>query len=138
MRGIARKFFICHPGNQIPDWFTYRGEGASMHFKVHVDDDQILKGFTVCIAYSIRVLELSLYTSITSFINHTKNTIFTNRSDISGASLIHRGYHMWVGNALTNNFEDSDEAKLVVDLGAETIVKRLGICLGYEGVVDGK
>lgn len=45
---------------------------------------------------------------------------------------------MWVGNVLTNNFEDGDEAEVVVDSGVETTIKRLGICLGYEGVVDGK
>jgi hypothetical protein len=137
MRGIGRTFFICLPSNQIPDWFTYQGEGASMHFKVHTDDDQILKGFAVCVVYSIQVLVLSPYRGITSFINYTKNTIFTVPAETSGGTF-HRGDHMWVGNVLTNNFEDGDEAEIVVDSGVETTVKRLGICLGYEGDVDGK
>ncbi|XP_062177036.1 disease resistance protein RUN1-like [Alnus glutinosa] len=114
-----------------------QGEGASMRFEIHTVADQILKGFVVCVVYSTHVRVFSPYRGTSSYINHTKNTIFTFPSEITGGT-IPCGDHLFVGNVLTNNFEDGDEAELVVDLGVETIVKRLGICLGYEGVVDGK
>jgi hypothetical protein len=134
MHGMG--FFIC-PSSQIPDWFTYQGEGASMRFKVHIVDNQILKGFVICIVYSIHAVVLPPYKSSASIINHTKNTIFTLSSK-AGGTTIHRGDNMWVINVLTNNFEDGDEAELVFNLEATIIVKRLGIRLRYEGVVDGK
>jgi hypothetical protein len=136
MRGIGRTFFICLPGNQIPDWFTYQGEGPSVRFEVHTVD-QILKGFAVCVVYKLLVPVLSSYRGITSFINHTKNTILTIPSDTTGGT-VHRGDHLWVGNVVTNDFEDGDEVEVVVDLGVEITVKKIGICLGYGGVVDGK
>lgn len=58
MRGIGSMYGIFLPGNQIPDWFTYRGEGPSIRFEVR-NVVMILKGFALCVVYSSRALVLS-------------------------------------------------------------------------------
>jgi hypothetical protein len=79
MLGTYNAFGIFLPGNQIPDWFTHKGEGPSICFEVRIVD-QMLKGFGVCVVYSSRVLVLGSYRGRMSIINHTKNNILAYQS----------------------------------------------------------
>jgi hypothetical protein len=126
---------IVFAGNQIPDWFTYQCEGPSVHFEVPIVDS-ILKEFGVCVFTSLHVSVLSSYRISMSFINHTKNTILTILAKASGGPFP-LGDHLFLRNiVLTNDFEDGDEAEVVVDWGPEIIVKKISVYLVYEGVVD--
>jgi len=126
---------IVFAGNQIPDWFTYQCEGPSVHFEVPIVDS-ILKEFGVCVFTSLHVSVLSSYRISMSFINHTKNTILTILAKASGGPFP-LGDHLFLRNiVLTNDFEDGDEAEVVVDWGPEIIVKKIWVYLVYEGVVD--
>ena len=138
MRGVGSVFGIFLPGNQIPDWFTYQCEGPSVRFEVPTVD-RILNEFGVCVAYESRVPVLSPYKGSMSFINHTKNTILTNLAETNGGPFP-LGDHLLLRNiVLTNDFEDGDEAEVLVDWGPEIIVKKIAVYLAYERVVvDGK
>lgn len=127
---------IVLPGNQIPDWFTYQCEGPSVHFEVPIVDS-ILKEFGVCVLTSVPVLVLFSCRISMSFINHTKNTILTNLVETSG-SPFPLGDHLFLCSiVLTNDFEDGDEAEIVVGWDCDQIiVKKIGVYLVYEGVVD--
>ncbi|XP_059461790.1 TMV resistance protein N-like [Corylus avellana] len=137
IRGVGRVFGIVLPGNQIPDWFTYQCEGSSVHFKVPTADP-ILKEFGVCVGFASRVQVLASSKGSMSFINHTKNTIQTNLSATTGGPFA-PGDHLLLGNiVLTNDFEDGNEVEVLVEWGPEIIVKKIGVYLVYERVVDGK
>ncbi|GLT54509.1 hypothetical protein SLA2020_277010 [Shorea laevis] len=56
--GIGSLYGIFLPSNQIPYWFTYKGEGPSVRSAIR-NGDLILKGFALCIVYSSRVMVLS-------------------------------------------------------------------------------
>ncbi|XP_059461841.1 disease resistance protein RUN1-like [Corylus avellana] len=135
-RGVGRVFGIVLPGNQIPDWFTYQCEGPSLYFKVPTADP-ILNEFGVCVVFASRVQVLSSYKRTVSYINHTKNTVLTNLAVTSGQFPLED--HLLLGNrVLTNDFEDGDEVEVLLDWGPEIIVKKMGVHLVYERVVDGK
>ncbi|KAE8056532.1 hypothetical protein FH972_013300 [Carpinus fangiana] len=138
MRGVGSLFGMLIPGNQIPDWFTYQCEGPSVHFEVPTVDS-ILKEFGVCFVFASRVQLLSSYKASMSFINHTKKTILTTVAATSDGPFP-PGDHLFLRNiVLTNDFEDCDEVEVLVDLGPEIIVKKIGVYLVYERVVvDGK
>ncbi|XP_059461808.1 disease resistance protein RUN1-like [Corylus avellana] len=135
LRGVG----IVLPGNQIPDWFTYQCEGPSVHFKVPTVDP-ILKEFGVCVVSASRVQVLSSYKGSMSFIegsmlfiNHTKNTT---------SGLFPLGDHLFlrIRNIVrTNDFEDGNEVEVLVYWRPEIfIVKKIGVYLVYDRVVDGK
>ncbi|XP_059461815.1 disease resistance protein RUN1-like [Corylus avellana] len=137
MRGVGSVFGIFLPGNNIPNWFTYQCEGPSVHFEVPTVDP-LLKEFGVYVVYASRVQVLSSYKGSMSFINHTKNTILTNLATTSGGPFP-LGDHLLLRNiVLTNDFEHGDEVEVLVDWGPKIIVKKIGVYLVYERVVDGK
>jgi hypothetical protein len=135
MLGTYNAFGIFLPGNQIPDWFTHKGEGPSICFEVRIVD-QMLKGFGVCVVYSSRVLVLGSYRGRMSIINHTKNNILAYQSPESSGGPFPQGDHLLLRNVVitNNNFEDADEVEIFIDWGPEIIVNKIGVCLLYDGV----
>ncbi|XP_059461799.1 disease resistance protein RUN1-like [Corylus avellana] len=135
--GVREVFGIVLPGNQIPNWFTYQCEGPSVHFKVPTVDN-ILKEFGVGVVFASRVQVFSSYKGSMSFINHTKNTVPTDLAGTNGGPFPF-GDHLYLRNIVrTNDFEDGDEVEVLVNWGPEIIVKKIGVYLVYERVVDGK
>ncbi|XP_059461811.1 disease resistance protein RUN1-like [Corylus avellana] len=141
--GIGQLFGIVLPGNQIPNWFTYQCEGPSVHFKVPTAGP-ILKEFGVRVVFASRVHVFSSYKGSMSFINHTKNTILIDLAATIGGPFLPGDHlflhdHLFLRNIVrTNDFEDGDEVEVLVDWGPEIIVKKIGVYLVYERVVDGK
>jgi hypothetical protein len=139
MRGIGR-FGIFLPGNDIPDWFTYKDEGPSVSFECAHSVEWNFKGFATCIVYSSSVLVLSTYSTRISVINHTKNNTIQTITPTTIGGPTPPGDHLWLCNVHKSrvNFEDGDKVTVGVDFGHEIVVKKTGVCLAYDRVVEGK
>jgi hypothetical protein len=138
--GFGGIFGLFLPGNDIPDWFTYKDEGASVCFEVPLIIDCIIEGFTVCIVYSScldKIVAQDL--ASISVINYTKSMIQTKRPVTMDVVISHED-HMWQGNVSKSNFnlEAGDEVEVIVDFGSGIDVKKIGVRLVYDKVVDGK
>jgi hypothetical protein len=135
MLGTYNAFGIFLPSNQIPDWFTHKGEGPSIRFEVHIVD-QMLKGFGVCVVFSSRVLVICSYRGKMSIINHTKNNIMAYQSPGSSGGPFPQGDHLLLRNVVitSNDFEDGDEVEVFIDWAPDIIVNEIGVCLLYDGV----
>ena len=139
--GFGNMFGIFLPGNDIPDWFTYQDEGPSVCFEVPSIIDCNLDGFVVCIVYSScpnnDMIESPDFPSI-SVIYYTKNIIQTSRPATIDVKISPED-HMWQSNIskCKFNLEDGDEVEVIVDFGARFIVKKIGVSLIYDGVLDG-
>jgi hypothetical protein len=144
LRGFGIALGIFLPGNDIPDWFTYKDEGPSLCFKVpHIIGGNI-QWFTVCIVYSAcpdRILGLGLPTNSISIINYTKGRTETMSPITTNAvNTDDDGDHMWQANFSKHWFqsEAGDEVEVIVDFGLGFDVKKIGVCPVYDMVIDEK
>jgi hypothetical protein len=99
-----------------------------------------MEGFTVCIVYSScldKILAQDL--ASISVINYTKSMIQTRRPVTVDVVISHED-HMWQGNVSKSifNLEAGDEVEVIVDFGSGVDVKKIGVRLVYDRVVDGK
>ncbi|XP_059452493.1 disease resistance protein RUN1-like [Corylus avellana] len=143
LSGFGSTFGIFVPNNDIPDWFTYKDEGRSVCFEVPHIIDRNMEGFTVCIVYSTydncKIGVSSDLPSI-SVINKTKSTIKQNERPFSIALKMSHEDHIWQINFPKSEFnlEAGDEVEVIADFGSEINVKKIGVCLIYERVIDGQ
>jgi hypothetical protein len=135
-------FNICLPGNDIPDWFTYKEEGPSVSFEVPC----MIEGFTLCIAYSLcpdKMVDGDLTNYVPlhfTVINYIKNIIHTEFAESFYLSIAHDiEDHIWqvaIGKILFD-FEAGDELEVNVYTRPGVNVKKTGVFLIYDRVVDG-
>jgi hypothetical protein len=133
---------ISLPGNEIPDRFTYKDEGPSVSFEVpRIIPDR----FTICIVYSScpdKMVDRDTTNAVplhVPVINYSKST--TTNTDIRSLPITHDVLedHIWQVNVLKRWFdlEAGDQVKVIVDCGPGVNVKKTGVFLLDERVVDG-
>ncbi|CAL2236091.1 unnamed protein product [Prunus armeniaca] len=129
---------IFLPGNNIPEWFPYVDEGASVFFEVPQNIGCNLKELIVCIVYS-SCLDNIVSQDLTSIsvINYTKGTMRTSRPVAIDVVASHED-HLWQGNLSNNvfNLEDCDEVEVIVDFGPQFSVKKTGASLVWDKVIN--
>ena len=139
--GVGNMFSIFLPGDDIPDCFMYKNERSSVRFEVPIIGLNVA-GFVVCTIYSPCAsndnIECQNLLSI-SVVNHTKNISQTSRK-ITANVVISPEDHLWLGNVSKGEFnlEGGDKVDIIIDFGAGFIVKKIGVSLLYDGVLDGK
>jgi len=134
---------IFLPGNDIPDWFTYKEEGPSVSFEV----PHMIEGFTLCTVYSL-CPDKMVDRDPTNYdpplclrvINYTKST--TEGRKPATFDLLISDYvedHIWQVNVPKHWFdlEAGDQVKVVVDPGTGVYLKKTGVFLIYDRVIDG-
>ncbi|KAB8388296.1 hypothetical protein FH972_024770 [Carpinus fangiana] len=86
---------------------------------------------------SSRVL---FYWTTISVINKSKSTTKLNERSFSISLKISKEDHIWQVNFPTSEFnlEAGDEVEVIADFGYEIHVKKIGVCLIYGRVIDGK
>jgi hypothetical protein len=136
-------FYICLPGNDIPDWFTYKEEGPSVSFEV----PRMIEGFTLRIVYSL-CLDKMVDGDLTNYfspldvtvINYTKNITHIELSESFNLSIAHEVEdHVWqvTIDKLLFDLEASDRVEVNVNTRPGVDVKKTGVFLIYDRVVDG-
>jgi hypothetical protein len=142
LSGFCGRYGIFLPGNDIPDWFTYKAEGNSVCFEVPRINDRNMDGFTVCIVYSsfcnCCILSMDELPCI-SVNNKTKRTI--NRNEWPPPTLFHdvpHEDHIWQSNFHGSGFNlvAGDEVEVEACFGPDISVKKIGVCLIYGSVSD--
>ena len=141
MSGVGNMFSIFLPGDDIPNCFMYKDEGPSVCFEVPRIIDLNVAGFVVCTVYSPcasndNIVSQNLLSI--SVVNHTKNISQTSRQ-ITADVVIFPEDHLWLGNVSKDEFnlEDGDKVDVIIDFGAGFIVKKIGVSLLYDEVLDG-
>ena len=142
MSRVGNMFSIFLPGDDIPNCFMYKDEGSSVCFEVPRITDLNVAGFVVCTVYSPCASNDNLVSQnllSISFVNHTKKISQTSRQ-ITADVVISFEDHLWLGNVSKGEFnlEGGDKVKVIIDFGAGFIVKKTGVSLLYDGVLDGK
>jgi hypothetical protein len=138
MSEFASMFGKFLPDDRIPDWCTYKDEGATICFLVPRIIDRNLEGFVVCIVYSSypdNDKKVSQDLTSVSIINCTKKII-----QISRPQTISPKDHQWQGNFSKSKFnlEDGDEVAIIANFGSGFIIKKIGVSLLYDGALDRK
>ena len=140
MSRVGNMFSIFLPGDDIPDCFMYKGEGPSVSFEARIIDLAVA-GFVVCTVYSPcasndNIVSQNLLSI--SVVNHTKNISQTSRQ-ITADVVIFPEDHLWLGNVSKGEFnlEGGDKVDVIIDFGAGFIVKKIGVSLLYDEVLDG-
>ena len=142
MSRVGNMFSIFLPGDDIPNCFMYKDEGPSVCFEVPHITDLNVAGFVVCTVYSPCAGNDNLVSQnllSISVVNHTKNKSQTSRQ-ITADVVISSEDHLWLGNVSKGEFnlKGSDKVKVIIDFGAGFIVRKIGVSLLYDGVLDGK
>ncbi|KAL0002286.1 hypothetical protein SO802_016067 [Lithocarpus litseifolius] len=142
MSRVGNMFSIFLPGDDIPDCFMYKDEGSSVCFEVPRIIDLNVAGLVVCTVYSPcasndNIVSQNLLSI--SVVNHTKNISQTSRQ-ITADVVISSEDHLWLGNVSKDEFnlEDGDKVDVIIDFATGFIVKKIGVSLLYDGVLDGK
>ncbi|XP_059451939.1 disease resistance protein RPV1-like [Corylus avellana] len=143
LSGFGSVYGIFLPGNDIPDWFTYKDEGCSICFEVPRIIDRNMEGFAVCIIYSSCGNGETWYAGdlpIISVLSKTKSTTYQNERPFNITLEISHEDHIWIFNFDENdvNLEAGDEVEVIADFGPEIDVKKIGVCLVYGRDIDGK
>jgi hypothetical protein len=105
--------------------------------------DRNIEGFTVCIVYSscdnCKIEYIFDLPSI-SVINKSKSSTKLNERPFSISLKISKEDHIWQVNFPKSEFnlEEGDEVEVIADFGSEIHVKKIGVCLIYGWVIDGK
>ncbi|KAF5481845.1 hypothetical protein F2P56_002465 [Juglans regia] len=137
MSGFGGIFGMFLPGNDIPDWFTFKDEGSSICFEVPSITDKNLEGLAICVVYSSCIDQIvsQELTSIT-VINYTKNIIQTSRPATIDV-VISDEDHLWQGNVSKRKFnlEEGDQVELIADFGSGIDVKKIGVSPLYDGKI---
>ncbi|XP_059451624.1 disease resistance protein RUN1-like [Corylus avellana] len=138
LSGFHSVFGIFLPGNDIPDWFTYKDEGPSVCFEVPRINDRNMDGFTVCIVYSSKIGYTPDLPTI-SVINKTKSTVEQNERPYSINLEMSYEDHIWQFNFPNSKskLEAGDEVEVIADFGSGIDVKKIGVCLVYKSNIDG-
>ncbi|XP_050249405.1 disease resistance protein RPV1-like [Quercus robur] len=142
MSGVGNELSIFLPGGDIPDCFMYKDEGPSVCFEVPRIIDLNVVGFVVCTVYSPRPSNDNIVSQnllSISIVNHTKNISQASRQ-ITADVVISLEDHLWLGNVSKGEFnlEGGDKVDVTIDFGVGFIVKKIGVSLLYDGVLDGK
>jgi hypothetical protein len=137
---------ISLPGTEIPDWFTSKDEGPSVSFEVPPFIDSEIEEFTVCIVYSScldKMVDRDTTNSVPlhiTVINYSKSTTEGRKTDIRSLPITHDVEdHILQVNVPKRWFdlEAGDQVKVIVDCGPGVNVKKTGVFLPEERVVDG-
>ncbi|KAL4622191.1 hypothetical protein ACB092_06G279900 [Castanea dentata] len=141
MSGVGNMFSIFLPGDDIPNCFMYKNERSSVCFEVPIIGRNVA-GFVVCTVYSPCASNDNIVCQnllSISVVNHTKNISQTSRQ-ITDDVVISPEDHLWLGNVSKGEFnlEGGDKVDVIIDFGAGFIVKKIGVSLLYDGVLDRK
>jgi hypothetical protein len=135
-------FGRCILGSDIPDWFPYKEEGPSVSFEV----PRIIEEFTLCFVYSLcpdKMVDLDPTNYVTlciTVINYTSSTNQTKKAANFVLTITHDVEdHIWQANFSKRWFdlEAGDQVKVIADCGPRVNVKKIGVCLTYDTVIDG-
>ncbi|XP_028751293.1 TMV resistance protein N-like [Neltuma alba] len=121
------------PGDNYPCWQSFKGERASVKFKVPRVSGRDLKGMIICCAYSPSSdLSNKACESCVSvvIINYTKTTTLCYRQD----SLTSFEEAEW--KQIISNLDSDDRVEVIVVFGNGFIVKRTTIYLKYDESFD--
>lgn len=138
MSGYGGIFGMFLPGNDIPDWFTFKDEGSSICFEVPYITDKNLEGLAICVVYSSCIVTkiVSQELASISVINYTKNIIKTSMPATIDVRISDED-HLWQGNIsnIKFNLEEGDQVELIADFGSGIDVKKIGVSPLYDGKV---
>ncbi|XP_038721239.1 disease resistance protein RPV1-like [Tripterygium wilfordii] len=124
---------IYLPGNEIPDWYSYKDEGPSVFFQIPKFIDNEFKGFSVCVVFSSHLDKMvsSDFHSLTIF-NYTKGV--TKRKPVAFDLETSPEDHLWQSHFSSQSFDldCEDEIEIFIDFGDKFTIKKTGVYLIYE------
>ncbi|KAI9118780.1 hypothetical protein K1719_010225 [Acacia pycnantha] len=131
LQGLTRKDSgddCALPGDKYPYWQCFKGEGASVRFKVPQVTSSELKGMTLCCEYySLRDLSNVEFDSFITMliINYTKMTTLHYRQDTMAS------FEEAKWKEIISNLDSDDQVEIIVVFGHGFTVKRTSVYLKY-------
>ncbi|XP_028751286.1 TMV resistance protein N-like [Neltuma alba] len=121
------------PGDKYPYWQCFKGEGASVKFKVPLVSSHELKGMTVCCEYhpSGDLGNVDIDSFITMVItNYTKTTTL-----LYGRGVV-TSFEEANWKEIISNLDSNEQVHIIILFGNGFIVKRTAIYLKYDESFD--